>query len=1614
SGSFTLFRRGNEGDSANNTDDGSDHHTHQLRRMAPSRKALIIGIAVTLCVIAGIVVGVVLSQSSSTKATAKGGNSNTESASGGNKNSGKSSGSDSRGTVRGAGGSKAGGSKSASSTGSKAASSSGSSSGNSTNKVSSDPTKEKFTVATFAIGDWGTTTTRGSCCQRRAKFTNTDVFAEDIVAALMDKQAGKQDLKPQVVMSHGDNFYWTGINGDSDQASRFQTTFEDKFSGSNLKEIPWVNVLGNHDYGGASYVCSSGGENVPCKSADELVAALDEKFKLQQSYKSPQGDRWVLKDHFFVHSIKDSSGDVTMDIFNIDTNDADTHALEQICCQCYGYSKGSKQCSQVHRGHEHCAGGDNAMFDACAKKIKEWGEDSRTQLLEKLKTSKATWKVVNTHYSPYNHYAPEKMKVWFEALKGAGVNIWINGHTHGEKHDYSESLKIHFIENGAGGGIASEAASGIPPYATEYVKQFWTYGGEAYGFFTLDASKEWVKLQYISYPRSWQSGSNFKASDLPEVETQHCWYIPVDGSKGQVCDAKAEYPPLHEAATSSGLRGGMAFTRRKALIIGGVVTLCAIIGAVVGIVLWQTSSKKVTSKDGNTNAEGAGGGSKSGGSTTKSPKKSSGSRGGGSSSDGNSTSKVSSDPTKEKFSLAAFAIGDWGTTITPDSCCKRRSKYTNTDLFAEDIVAALMDKQAGKQDLKPQVVIGHGDNFYWTGINGDSDQASRFQTTFEEKFSGSNLKEIPWVNVLGNHDYGGASYVCSSGGKNVPCKSADELVSALEDKFKWQQSYKSPQGNRWLLKDRFFVHSIKDSSGDVTMDIFNIDTNDADTHGLEQICCQCYGYSNGGSDCDQVHRGHKNCAGGDSDMFDACSKKLKEWAKDSRTQLLEKLKSSTATWKVVNTHYSPYNHYSPPNMKDWFDALKDAGVNIWINGHTHGEKHDYSGPLKIHFIENGAGGGIASESASGIPPYASDYIKQFWTYAGESYGFFTLDASKEWVKLQYISFPRSWQTGTTFKASDLPDVETQHCWYIPVDGSKGQVCDAKAEYPPLHADATSSGTIQSNNDRLSCALAFEDGSGSREHRPRKRKRFSGRDHDSLANAPSDGQSASFEIVGEMVQRKGLFIGLIACAVIAAVVGNVVWQTSSKKAASKSGNSNNNSNAASSGSKSGGTSGKSSKKSGSGGGGGTSGNSSGNSTSKVTSDPTKEKFSLAAFAIGDWGTTTTPDSCCKRRSKYTNTDLYAEDIVATLMDKQAGKQDLKPQVVIGHGDNFYWTGINGDSDQATRFQTTFEEKFSGSNLKEIPWVNVLGNHDYGGASYVCSSGGNNVPCKSADELVSALEDKFKWQQSYKSPQGNRWLLKDRFFVYTIKDSKSSVSMDIFNIDTNDADTHGLEQICCQCYGYSNGSKTCDEVHRGNKNCAGGDNDMFDACSKKLKEWAKDSRTQLLDKLKSSNATWKVVNSHYSPYNHYSPPNMKGWFADLKGAGVNIWINGHTHGEKHDYSDPLKIHFIENGAGGGIASESASGVPPYASDYISQFWTYGGEAYGFFTLDASKDWLKLQYVSFPRSWQSGSSFKASDLTDVEVQHCWYIPVDGSKGQVCDAKAEYPPLHAGATSS
>ncbi|OQS05832.1 calcineurin-like phosphoesterase [Thraustotheca clavata] len=428
----------------------------------------------------------------------------------------------------------------------------------------SDPEKDPAIITMLAVGDWGSTTGKissasadgagppGSCCKLYTNGAidttkpryNVDFFSQLYVADIMAKSAGKLDPRPSRIIGHGDNIYWDGA-GPDDIQYRMEETFEKVYNQPELAGIKWVNVAGNHDIGGSEYICGDKDNNFrECKDTAEMLKYLNLKFTLQANYQSPNNNRWLMKDHYYVESVEKDG--VTVEIYNLDTNHAESHGASQVCCQCYGYSKklstgnSDKQCTNVLAGDKLCAGGDVGMYKACMDLIEKWGQDSMDQAARDMAKSNATFKIINTHYSPHFHMAEDRMMRWYNLTKSFNVHAWFNGHTHGFNHDVAK-WGTHFFENGGGGGIITETST---QGNNKFLNPLWVAGGNPYGFMELSFSKDWLKVQFASFDKSWSFGGfNLAATNRGGVAKGHCWYIPrITGTLGVKCSDSNDAP----------------------------------------------------------------------------------------------------------------------------------------------------------------------------------------------------------------------------------------------------------------------------------------------------------------------------------------------------------------------------------------------------------------------------------------------------------------------------------------------------------------------------------------------------------------------------------------------------------------------------------------------------------------------------------------------------------------------------------------------------------------------------------------------------------------------------------------------------------------------------------------------------------------------------------------------------------------------------------------------------------------------------------------------------------------------------------------------------------------
>jgi tartrate-resistant acid phosphatase type 5 len=269
-----------------------------------------------------------------------------------------------------------------------------------------------------------------------------------------------------------------------------------------------------------------------------------------------------------------------------------------------------------------------------------------------------------------------------------------------------------------------------------------------------------------------------------------------------------------------------------------------------------------------------------------------------------------------------LVVGDWG----------RNGSYNQSE------VADAMAAQAAK--IKAAFVIGTGDNFYQSGLACEDDEY--FDTSFRQVYSAKSL-QVPWYNVLGNHDYG--EYDEQT--KQPP---SDRCKNATNDACFWSPLHQlgaavMNKDPRWYL-ERSYERSIAGGQAEV----FFYDTVPFVQHYKDQPWY--------------------NAPGG-----------LAEQSWEANLLELEaKLARSKAPWKIVVGHHPVYTNGHHGNTVELVEHLQPLlqkyNVQVYFCGHDHNLEY-IKKPDEIthHFI---SGGGSKSGRA-----FIGDTDSQFqWVSSG--------------------------------------------------------------------------------------------------------------------------------------------------------------------------------------------------------------------------------------------------------------------------------------------------------------------------------------------------------------------------------------------------------------------------------------------------------------------------------------------------------------------------------------------------------------------------------------------------------------------------------------------------------
>jgi hypothetical protein len=331
----------------------------------------------------------------------------------------------------------------------------------------------------------------------------------------------------------------------------------------------------------------------------------------------------------------------------------------------------------------------------------------------------------------------------------------------------------------------------------------------------------------------------------------------------------------------------------------------------------------------------------------------------------------------EYGAVHVFVIGDWGASL-PGHCTFPCNGYEQD---AQYKVAGAMKHRATW--AKPQYVLNVGDNLYVQGLDHNCDMPPNDrQWDTEADFNGfwveiyGPVAEIPWLSVLGNHDYGGWR-----GDKGWP-----------------QQIGYSFINYNWILPARYYMKRIHHPG--FYIDYFMYDSQAFDAKHMNEgdqdhNLCSAHNYGGPGQ-C--ASNGGMPSIEGCVDWFWDSMEKQKEW-------LVEKIAASDATWKIINTHF-PCGYDT-----EWFKKLKkEYGLDLLVTGHRHQQELWWPGSPSTYVqatmertgwdrdspacFVSGGGGGILAQNF-GYADYGTDLA---------NYGFFDLTITKDQMLIEAIDW----------------------------------------------------------------------------------------------------------------------------------------------------------------------------------------------------------------------------------------------------------------------------------------------------------------------------------------------------------------------------------------------------------------------------------------------------------------------------------------------------------------------------------------------------------------------------------------------------------------------------------
>lgn len=363
-----------------------------------------------------------------------------------------------------------------------------------------------------------------------------------------------------------------------------------------------------------------------------------------------------------------------------------------------------------------------------------------------------------------------------------------------------------------------------------------------------------------------------------------------------------------------------------------------------------------------------------------------------------------------------FSVGDWGSQpyqhFPPNGgsmhnlCvsqplatrCSKESDQWQREENSQRNVMEQMKKIALANPIS--WVVNVGDNFYFDGVTGTDHW--HWKTSFEAMYD-DPVFHVPWLSVLGNHDYGGdccAKDLFGGAKGAMGAMGYGQGQTSVLAQFEYDNEkawvWPAQKKRRWVMP--YFNWTKKMDIGPYKVQYFGIDTNFADA---SKACFRCGGCTNSGQEPEVLKRGcHPESApGGQCTCF--MSRLFQEQMDWLEAELKTSEQDKSVAWRFVIGHH-PWNFIprSPGGLDRFLHILKRYRVQVHFAGHVHAMRHDVIED-SIHMVMTGSSGGYQYDG--GDAPVGDPLGTTLWSSAFLDYGFAHMEMTKERLLVKYIN-----------------------------------------------------------------------------------------------------------------------------------------------------------------------------------------------------------------------------------------------------------------------------------------------------------------------------------------------------------------------------------------------------------------------------------------------------------------------------------------------------------------------------------------------------------------------------------------------------------------------------------